>query len=148
MHEVLVSQIERAFAGIALPEGLPLSVETYDDEGADANFRGRRWRDLGYGELKDLTPCLSFFTPGAFCYFLPGFLLASLAQPTSWFAGDVANRLCPPKNDPTRASYAAWWRLLSGEQRKATAAFLHHMQRVHGAIPQADLSCLDDPRDT
>ena len=140
---LLGSQIQDAFSAAALHTGEPISVETFDDEGASGHFAHSHWRDHGYAELKDLTPCLTFFTPKAFCFFLPAYLLAALEEPESWFAGDVASHLVPPQNDPSRQSYAAWWTRLTGDQRAAVVSFLKIMQSTHGAVPNADIARLE-----
>lgn len=140
---LLGSQIRDAFSAAALHAGEPIAIETFDDEGADEHFALSHWRDHGYAGLKDLTPCLSFFTPNAFCFFLPAYLLAALDEPESWFAGDVASRLVPPKNDPSRQSYAAWWTRLTRDQRAVVVSFLNLMQSTHGAVPEADIARLE-----
>jgi len=140
---MLGSQIRDAFSAAALPADEPISIETFDDEGAAERFKLSHWRDHGFAELKELTPCLSFLTPKAFCFFLPACLLASLEDPASWFAAEVASRLVPPKNDPSRQSYSAWWTLLTRDQRAAVVAFLKLMQSMYGAVPEADIGRLE-----
>ena len=142
MNTELAHEIFNAFGAEIFPPGETVSIETYDDEGANENFRGTHWRDHQFSELENLPSCLTFFTPRAFCFFLPSFLLASLEEPTSGFASEVAERLCAPKNDPSRPSFLAWWSLLTREQRSVIVAFLHVMQSKHGAIPHADISRL------
>jgi hypothetical protein len=143
MHSALSNQIKDAFISRALSAEEPISVETYDDEGTTEHFRASHWRDHGYAQLEEMISCLSFFTPVAFCFFLPGYLLASIENPTSWFAAEVARRLCPPKNDPSRLSYSAWWSLLTQEQKLAVISFLKVMQSKYGAVPEADIACLE-----
>ena len=143
MKSLLGSQIREAFSAAALHAGEPISIDTFDDEGASQHFELTHWRDHGYAELKDRTPCLLFFTPNAFCFFLPAYLLAALDEPESWFAGEVASRLVPPKNDPSRPSYAAWWTRLSPDQRVAVVSFLRWMQSGYGAVPEADIARLE-----
>jgi len=76
----LREQIERAFERTPAPQGR--LVETlFDDEGVSDYFRGRTWRGHAVKDLRYHEVALSFFTPEAFRYFLPAFMLASIDDP-------------------------------------------------------------------
>jgi hypothetical protein len=140
--ESLGFMISRAFAADRLPKCDPVSVETYDDEGTKEFFQGTHWQDHAGTDLEARVSCLTFFTPKAFCFFLPAFLVAAAKAPESWLASELASRLLPPKGDPSRPSYASWWCLLTLEQRRAVLAFLTLMQS-RGELHAADLSRLE-----
>ena len=69
--------IEAAFADTPRPDP-PLVEPTYDDEGVSDYFAGRTWRGNRVVDLRFHEAALVFFTPDAFRYYLPAFLLASL----------------------------------------------------------------------
>jgi hypothetical protein len=76
----LRDQIERAFESTPAPQGQ--LVETlFDDEGVSDYFRGRTWRGHAVKDLRYHDVALSFFTPEAFRYFLPAFMLATIDDP-------------------------------------------------------------------
>lgn len=116
-----------AFPTDALPP-LLVAVNTYDDEGLEKLFRGRRWSAIPTEDLLVQLVGLSFFTPEAFAYYLPALMSAAVSEPDSNLMGDLCNYLRPPKNDPCRPSYAAWWFLLTPEQRNAVVSFLRFAQ--------------------
>ena len=128
MSTSLVSaQIWHAFAHASLVQHAPVSIDTYDDEGASATFKGRRWREVSSDELRQVTACLNFFTPAAVVAYLPAFIVAALEHPHSGVADCTIAFIKPPKANPFRPSYFAWWSLLSPSQRLAVIAFLRAM---------------------
>jgi hypothetical protein len=120
-------EVREAFASAQLPHGQPVAKETYDDEGASAIFEGRRWQDVTASELAYVTACLHFLTPLAVRAYLPAFLVASLEDPYSGVADCTVSFIKPPKDNPSRQSYSAWWSLLSPIQRAAVVSFLRVM---------------------
>jgi hypothetical protein len=77
-RERLIVEIERAFAETPPPD--PITVCGSDcPECSDLTreFYGRRWREIDDAKL-EANRSLSFFTPEAFCYFLPAYLRYSL----------------------------------------------------------------------
>jgi hypothetical protein len=79
-HAEVRERIERAFAGTPRPAG-ELVATTYDDEGVSAYFAGKSWRGHPVSDLRLHEVALCFFTPEAFRYYLPAFMLASLEDP-------------------------------------------------------------------
>ena len=88
-----------------------------DDEGEGQLFVGMNWRDLDYEKLELRTFVLHCFTPDAFCYFLPAYLVACTEKPDSGLSDVVLERISPPKNDTTRPSFSEWWEKLSSSQK-------------------------------
>src|SRR5688572_22039638 len=116
--------IHQAFTGTEPPPGALFS--TNDAEGAEAVFGNARWEKLTAEELRLHSAAITFLSPPGFSYFLPAFMLAALTE--HGIASSLEYRLAPPKNDLTRPSYAAWWRLLSTPQQEAVVAFVEHCQ--------------------
>lgn len=85
-------QILAAFAETPRPRMKGISVETYDDEDTERFFKIKQWRSLRAKELREHSSALSFFTPEAFRYFLPAFMLAEIddAETADIIAGSIA----------------------------------------------------------
>jgi len=127
MNEQLIERIASAFGDIPYLGDGNIAAETYDDEGTTEHFRGTRWQDHTVESLQNFT-VLSFFTPEAFCYYLPAYMLAALQQPYSGIADSLIEFLCPPKNNPKRSSYWAWWSKLSTNQRQCVVSFINEFK--------------------
>lgn len=132
MNPSLVARINKAFEGMPFPAGQVVSVETQDDEGTTEHFLGTRWQEHTPESLQNFT-ALSFFTPEAFCYYLPAYMLAAMKQPRSGIADSLIEYLCPPKNNPKRSSYWVWWSRLSTDQRRCIVAFLEEFRSTNPA---------------
>jgi len=77
-HEVeLVIRV--AFGKNPPPTG-PLT-NTYDDEGATEYFAGQSWDGHDTAALRMHEAAMCFFTPEAFRYYLPAYMLAELCDP-------------------------------------------------------------------
>ncbi len=124
----LVQNIKEAFSPREYP-GDDCLLLPGDDEGEGQLFFGKDWRELTYEQLELRTFVLLCFTPDAFCYFLPAYLIASVENPDSGLADEVLERLFPPKNDPTRPSFCAWWGKLSPAQKQVVLGVV----RFHAA---------------
>jgi len=127
MNEQLKAGIASAFGSVPYPGEGNIAVETYDDEGTTEHFRGTRWQDHTVESLQNFT-VLSFFTPEAFCYYLPAYMLAALEKPHSGIADTLIEFLCPPKNNPKRPSYWVWWSQLSTDQRRCIVSFINEFK--------------------
>src|SRR5688500_17074375 len=75
-EELARTLIERAWRDARYPGDDQICTPTYDDEGVGAYFRGRSWQGHAVSALRYHSVGLSFFTPEAFCYYLPAYLLA------------------------------------------------------------------------
>jgi hypothetical protein len=74
-------QIIEAFADTPRPPDGATSADTYDDEGTEEYFRGRPWQGHSTERLRHFESSMCFFTPQAFRYFLPAYMLAELDDP-------------------------------------------------------------------
>lgn len=133
--QVLVRQ---AFANTQPPDGEYFA--TVNDEGASRVFVGARWEQLGTEQLRHNCAAMSFFAPEAFAYFLPAFILASLAD--HGVRDALLWMLLPPKADPTRPSFAAWWGRLTSPQKSAVIAFLDYCVETGACLNSASLDAL------
>jgi hypothetical protein len=130
--------VHQAFAKTELPPGALFATE--DDEGARAIFTGARWEDIEPDALQRHSAAVNFLSPSAFAYFLPALILASLSD--AGVRDSLVTRLLPPKDDPTRPSFASWWELLSHPQRSAAIAFVDHCNESGCALPSASIEAL------
>jgi Family of unknown function (DUF6714) len=72
--------IEEAFAEVPYPgdDNIADHLDCLECDEIRAYFRGKSWRDLKFPELRAFHESLPLFTPEAFHYFLPGYMLATL----------------------------------------------------------------------
>src|SRR4051794_22113680 len=70
-----------AFNDTPMPGPGDVSVPTYDDEDTANYFTGKAWQGHSARALREHESSMCFFTPGAFRYYLPAFMLAELDDP-------------------------------------------------------------------
>lgn len=140
---MLHAEIATAFRDLPYPGDAAISATDYDDEGTSRHFVGTRWQDHQFPELEHFTASLHFFTPSAFAFFLPAFLVAACENPNSGLADAVARCLSPPKNDPSRPSYALWWSCLNAVQQRAVIAVLRELEAKGVFIPCGAIASLE-----
>ncbi len=58
-----------------------VSVDTYDDEGTQQHFWRTEWRDHSVKMLRQHESALVFFTPEAYHYYLPAFIIVAVVEP-------------------------------------------------------------------
>jgi hypothetical protein len=132
------AQVRQAFAGSKPPAGELIS--TCNDEGASEALSGRSWEHVSPGQLQQHSAAVNFLAPPAFAYYLPAFMLASLSD--AGVRDSLLSKLLPPKADPTRPSFAAWWQLLSGPQKAAVVAFVEHFEGTGLFLDSASVEAL------
>ena len=98
-----------------------------DPEGAEELFEVPR-AALGAELLAMHTAAVNFLSDGGFCFLLPAFMRVALQQPHSAVADSLLSRLIPPKGNPNRPSYQAWWSRLNGQQQDIVVRFLRYME--------------------
>jgi hypothetical protein len=76
--QVLIDQIQIAFAHVPQPSVHAVVVPTRDDEGTEECFSGKRVADIPDERFVKLCTALWFFTDEALLYYLPGFMRAVL----------------------------------------------------------------------
>jgi hypothetical protein len=92
---------------------------SYDDENIISYFGGTSWRGHEAANLRAHSSAFTFFTPEAFHYWLPAFMIASIQNPEE---ADVVVDQIPNSLSDSFAS--ARWPQFSASQRQAVAAYL------------------------
>lgn len=132
----LKREIEEAFASLPYPGDDNLvekdSIEYLEVAG---RFRGKHWqdwKDSPTGLLMKTVGDLSFFSPVAFCYYLPLYMLQGLLDNTEYpFTGDVITCLDPaviPGTDRVSRRLGA----MNHAQLTAVLAFLKYISEKQG----------------
>jgi hypothetical protein len=113
----IIALIEKSFAKTPSPgEAFDDISATEQDEGIVEYFRGTTWRGHRVRDLRCHCAALSFFTHRAFRYWLPAFMLASLANPEE--ADVIPYHIASDVQNPGRLAE------FSAEELHAVAAFL------------------------
>jgi len=74
-----LEKIARAFAGRRPPSLITDSLQLTDGEYAEVMaFEGLRWEDVDFELVRDCPDAVFWFSPEAYCYYLPGILAAGL----------------------------------------------------------------------
>ncbi len=86
---------------------------------------------------------LHAFSPTAFVYYLPAYMLAALENENLGLSDNLIDCLSPPKNDPLRPSFANRWLSLTPLQQQAVTGFLLHFAHRNPIAIQAAVSALE-----
>ena len=80
--ENVIQSIRSAFAKVVYPgdSWIVSGSNDYEADEVHRNFVGRHWESFTRQELLDNYTALFFFTPQAFHYYLPAYLIASMDQ--------------------------------------------------------------------
>jgi hypothetical protein len=153
--------IESAFADVPYPGDDRIADHQDCPECDDVrqHFHGASWRGHTAAELQQYQSALSLFTPQAFQYFLPAFMLASLG---AWHEADdipfsIMYMCLPPDPDEeagVRQHARERFEILTVRQREAVVAYLREWKssksllvEVHAEdIPRAIKRLLDYER--
>jgi len=132
----LVRHIEEAFAQRAYPGDANL-VEDVGDEEEEIlrDMAGKHWRDLSAKFLRLHEDALCFLSPEGFRFFLPGYLIASIVDPSG---ADIIPEnlfvvLFPPREEQADKAgmWHTWWEDrvngLTEEERRAIRSWLEYM---------------------
>lgn len=117
--------IAQAFADVPSPGDERLTTYVAGEPVEDtAPYQGRTWDELDHEFLTRHHYALSWFTPGAFHYYLPAFLTAGLEEPKAVYVVSLLMFL-KPTDDPTLSTFRRErWTLLSDAQIQALAEWL------------------------
>ena len=125
--------IESAFADVPYPGDDSITRCTHEDclecDEIAAHFRGTTWRDHTLEQLREHHSAITMFTPEAFHYFLPAFVLHSLGhwREAGTIPHTIAFQFSPAKPDADAGMQqycAVRWSIFSQQQREAIAMFL------------------------
>lgn len=80
--EELIAKIKNAWRELPYPGDENIfTPHSYDDEGITEYFSGTTWEDHSVEELRAHCAAFTFFTPIAYRYWLPAFLMAWVLDP-------------------------------------------------------------------
>ena len=112
--------IEDAWRDVGYPgDDRIFTPDSYDDEDIVTYFGGTTWRGHRPVDLRAHSSAFTFFTPEAFHYWLPAFMIAAIQSPEE---ADVVCDRIPSSVDDRYAPQR--WRLFSPTQRQAVVAYL------------------------
>lgn len=136
-NAALIAKIEKAWGHVAYPgDDNIFTPHSYDDEGIRDYFAGTTWRGHSVVSLRAHCSAISgFFTPVAYVYWLPAYLIALLEAPDDLSQGVdsmVFSLLSDHWMAPAdKSEYNARMSLLSREQITVIAdVFENYLQRV------------------
>ncbi len=129
VEKSIVEKIRLAWEGVPYPGDsnifTPLS---YDDEDITDYFRGTTWEGHGVESLRGHSSAIStFFTPLAFHYWLPAYLVAAIEDPGELDTGldSLISSLFPERDgSPSHEEQQERIALLTNEQKLAVIATL------------------------
>ena len=143
--------IESAFADVAYPgdDHIADHKDCPECDDVRAHFRGSSWRGHTVDELQQYQSALPLFTPQAFQYFLPAFMLVSLgAWPQADNIPNSIMYMClPPKPDKDAGLHLHWrerYEILTPRQREAIVGYLREW--ANSDAPLVDMYAKDIPR--
>lgn len=115
----IIQLIEDAWHAVPYPgDDKIFTPDSYDDEDIVNYFSGTTWRGHSPANLRAHSSAFTFFTPEAFHYWLPAFMIAAIQSPeeADVILGYIARSL--------DGSYAPKrWPLFSSAQRDAVAGY-------------------------
>jgi hypothetical protein len=143
----LKQAIEAAFANVTYPGDNNITHCPYgcsECRRVAEYFKGRTWTEHDLAELRAHHVALTLFTPEAFHYFLPAFMLASM---DAYEKGDVipdAIRFHFEYSHEVQGHFAVRMSRLSAPQRKAIIDYLILMESKGAGSSEHAIGFLDD----
>ena len=131
MVMALKEKIEEAFAGVPQPDDAYITRCPYncaECARVAAFFKGKAWKELTVAELKAHHVALTLFTPEAFHYYLPAFMLTSIG---AYEKGDLipdAIRFHFEYTAEAQGHFVVRMSKFSPAQRKAIIDYFIHME--------------------
>ena len=115
----------------------PLAVQMDDYAQIVAHCKGKHWQELDRQAIVNNDVNLPFFSPEAFRFYLPAFLVVALEDPEgNEFDKIVFNLLPPPPNDSEDVEYFAKMVAgLSRTQREVIRDFLELVAEEEADLP-------------
>jgi hypothetical protein len=144
--EQLAKIIRKAFASSQYPGDNRL---VYDNSGshlecnqvADA-FKGKHWADLPVDFLRRHADSMFFFTPEAYRFYLPAYLLAAVLsyRDADVIPNNLVHTFIPPASEgPERERFESRTHGFDAQQRLATKMFLEFLSSEHSQdFPRGD----------
>lgn len=106
LAKMLAEEIEKAFGSMEYPENdsIVSGGRHVEFEKMAESFRGKHWKEIQQDDLYRWQQELSYFTPRAFRFYLPAFLISALSSTPDARTVDeqlVFFNLTPPESDDT-----------------------------------------------
>ncbi len=140
-----VGLICTAFAARPTPETLTESTSLSTHEYEDLKFfQGKDWNALSGDDIQSHYEAIYWFAPKAFCYYLPGFLLAGIKEnrPDLLVFDSILNMLDRSPNPYLWDEFFMHrWPLLSREECRAVKAWVYWLEKSNGYFQFSD-SCV------
>ena len=127
--------VRSAFGNTPAPIGR--ITDTYDDEGAADYFQGKKWDGHDVKTLRTHESAMSFFTPEAFRYYLPAFMLAELENPVE--ADILGEYVVYQFGRPApfwESEFKKRVALFTKSEKAAILAFVQYMQDQYGCFEE------------
>ena len=144
---VLNQTIKAAFASVPYPGDNNITRCPYHckpcQEIADY-FKGKGWEGHSVEDLRDNHTALSLFTPEAFHYFLPAFMLASIESYDNMDILPDSIRYHFEFNLDHRDYFLVRLERFSDEQRKVIIEFLRYMEKKGAGSSEDAISLLQE----
>ena len=132
----LIADIEEAFRHVPYPGDGRIVAAPHSPEPAEIAevFRGRDWRDLSVAFLFHYHASLSCFTPEAFRYYLPAYLLAIIRNfdEADILSVKVMYDLTPPSEAHYNPDFSERTSVLAEREREVVASFVAFFLDEHG----------------
>lgn len=158
--DVVKSTILRAFAATPYPgdDNLVTNSTNQDPESQEIAeaFRGKQWNTISAKTLHEFAQALPLFTPEAFRYYLPAYMLESISLPESEdiLKDVVPFNLMPPsdRNAPDGTFFMERAAQFTVQEREAIASYLSLVMQVkacewRGAQMQSEIARLREAID-
>lgn len=123
----VIRSIEDAWHGVPYPgDDNIFTPDSYDDEDIINYFRRTTWCGHDPVRLREHSSAFTFFSPQAFHFWLPAFLIAAIQNPAE--ADVIVDHIPWSVSD---VSAAQRWRLFSEAQRRAVADYFRFQIASH-----------------
>ena len=126
--------INAAFADRVPPSIMTVSKQLSDIEYDEVmSFEGRRWQDTTFAQVAQNQDAVYWFSPEAFCYFLPGILAAGLREnrwDTNAYDAVVGQLDRSPDPDSWDDFFLPRWTLLTAPEIHAVGAWVSWLEAV------------------
>lgn len=132
----IAREVEDAFATVTYPgdDKLVVYPDSYECWNLEEAFRGKHWRDISLDVLLTHRFSLVLFSPEAFRFYLPCFLVAALLHPretdTPWAVFD--NLLLPEEEGPKMDKFLARICPLDARQKAVVRRFVELYIQLQG----------------
>lgn len=141
--------IARAFADRTQPVTMTDSLQLSDVEFDEVmSFEGMDWRDVDFDQVEQQADAVFWFSPEAFCYYLPGLLSAGMKESrcdSNAYDALIGMLDRSPEPDYWDDFFAPRWRLLSVAEIDAVGAWVRWLkQRLPDAFLPGTYDRVDD----